>query len=433
MLPEYRKAILLTLVLLALFGMLLVPVVLGYAVRPYGLAAQRSTFLPIIIGTNQASPTSEIVPKRLYGLLQPKQQYYKSDWDAGIRILTLELGWNLYEPQEGAWNTTYIREKQAEYQQMVDVGFQVILDVGMQYPPAWILDYPNSHFVNQYGDAFNANLGVNGVNAVFNQTIRDQQERYVRHIFDDLGTNFYAVRLGWGFYGELNYPMPTYKGNTNSYWAYDDIAQGRAAGLPAGMQASPVPGWIPGQPSTDHAASRAFLEWYLESLKNYHDWQIRTVRSVYHGKLMMLYPSWGIRPGQADAAIAVNLNGTTSAEINGEIQKGLDFARFIIDVSDPNVVVYTTWLDAPDTGDGSANPTNWSPVHYMSSLAAANPLQLRIWGENSGHNNLEEMEHCFQQMQIYNLDGMLWAFEADLYSGQYASFDQYAQFIVQYR
>ena len=57
----------------------------------------------------------------------------------------------------------------------------------------------------------------------------------------------------------------------------------------------------------------------------------------------MMYPSWGIRPGQIDAAVADQLAGKTSAEVNGELPRGFDFARFIHGITDPDVIVYCTW------------------------------------------------------------------------------------------
>ncbi len=38
-------------------------------------------------------------------------------------------------------------------------GDQVILDIGLQYPPSWVFSYANSRFVNQYGDSFSGGTG----------------------------------------------------------------------------------------------------------------------------------------------------------------------------------------------------------------------------------------------------------------------------------
>jgi hypothetical protein len=100
-----------------------------------------------------------------------------------------------------------------------------------------------------------------------------------------------------------------------------------------------VPGWTPGNPSPNGEAAK-FLDWYLDSLVDYQNWQISSLRATgYNGKIMMLYPSWGIRPGQIEEAVATNLNGTTSVEKNGEIQRGYDFARQVRAIEDPKVVL----------------------------------------------------------------------------------------------
>ena len=218
-----------------------------------------------------------------------------------------------------------------------------------------------------------------------------------------------ALRLGGGRYNELNYPSAQYHGHPNCYWGFDDLAQGRARGLPPGIVPCPTPGWQPGTPfhAADDASARRFINWYLDSLKNYHDWQIATARQFFADPLAMLYPSWGVRPGQLDAAIADGLSGKTGAEINGEVSRGFDFARFIHGISDPGVIVYCTWVDAHVGNDLDPNPAHWSPVHYLSSLAQDGPLHLRMWGENTGRNSGDAMTFAFEQMRRYHLLGLV--------------------------
>jgi hypothetical protein len=363
----------------------------------------------------------------VYGVLQPKAAYEQSSLQAGLTLRTLEIGWRTYEPRDGVFNQAYIDEQRATLARMRAAGFQVVLDLGVQYPPDWVLARPNSRFVNQHGEAFAGGQGINGVNAVFNQELRDLQARYARRVFADLGVDFYAVRLGWGYFNELKYPPAEYNGRANLYWAFDPIAQGRAPGLPPGMRPAPRPGWQPGTPSADHADAAAFVAWYLGSLEQYHDWQLATVRASYPGRLMMLYPSWGLRPGQVEAAVAGDLGGTTPAEVNGELQRGLDFARLVEGTRDPLLVLYTTWLDAPDEGDGGDDPARWSPARYLSALARAHPLNLGVWGENSGRNSERDMARCLRQVQANGLQGMFWAFEPDLYGDQYASLQSFVR------
>jgi hypothetical protein len=142
---------------------------------------------------------------------------------------------------------------------------------------------------------------------------------------------------------------------------------------------------------------------------------------------MMLYPSWGIRPGQIDEALKTNLNGTTSAEKNGEIQRGYDFARQVKAISDPKVVLTTTWLEANPsaTSDIQYDPSYWSPVHYLYSLAKANPYQLKLFGENGGRDGMKAMELSAYRMRRYGLLGMCWYNDEQLFSNRYATLKDY--------
>jgi hypothetical protein len=228
------------------------------------------------------------------------------------------------------------------------------------------------------------------------------------------------VRLGGGWYNELNYPPATFRNQANCYWAFDALAQGIKPGLPAGMTACPVPGWKPGESSPDHASARRFLDWYVASLQNYHDWQITTVRQFYAGPLMMMYPSWGIRPGQTESAIAGDLAGHTSPEKNGEIQRGFDFARFIGGIRDPHVGIHCTWLDAnPSWSDEtSTDPVRWSPVRFLSSLARQHTPPLIVTGENTGGGGPEVLRLCAERALAFDLKSVFWAFSPDLFDGR---------------
>lgn len=374
-----------------------------------------------------------------YGVIQPDPRRLASDFDAGIHVRTLELAWDRFEPADGRWNDAYIQGLRAEYQAAVSAGFQVVLDPGVQYPPRWLLDHPNSHFVDQHGSAYDSlEPGANPVNAVFSAEMRAYQARYLRRVFGQLGSGFSAVRLGWGRYGELGYP-PVERA-ANSYWAYDDLAQGRASGLAAGLTPAPQPGWRPASGAAapddaERAAARAFGEWYMRSLQNYHDWQVGLLREVYPGRLFMLYPSFGLRPGQLERAEQGGLRGGTSPEINTEVQRGFDFERFVGGIRDPLVSPYTTWLDADGffVNDAGSDTAGWSPVHYLASLAAAHPLRLTVWGENTGRNSSADLARCFERVRQYRLGGMFWAFDADLYDAQHASVREYAARIAPVR
>lgn len=352
------------------------------------------------------------------GVLQGTLDHAPALKEAGIGTVVLDLSWQRFEPKLDTRDAAYVAELRKTLSSFQQLGITVILDLGMQYPPNWLFALPDSRYRNQYGQRFEDHSpGMNVPNAVFNQQIRECQADYIESVFRELGKDFLAVRLGGGWYGELNYPPPAYAGKKNAYWAFDDIAQGTRRGLPPGIPVCPVPGWKPGD--GDPVAAECFLEWYLNALQNYHDWQIRTVREFYPGSLMMLYPSWGIRPGQREAAVANALSDDTPAERNGEIQRGFDFERFIRGIRDDAVIVHTTWLDSdPAFGDDdSPHPEQWSPIHFLASLASRHEPALPISGENTGGGGDETMALCAARMARYHGRLFLWAFAGDLMDG----------------
>jgi hypothetical protein len=182
----------------------------------------------------------------------------------------------------------------------------------------------------------------------------------------------------------------------------------------------PVPDWKPGTPSPGHASARQFLDWYLENLRNYHDWQIATVRRDFAGPIYMMYPSTGgLRPGQLDAAIADDANGSTGPEKTGEVSRGYDTARFIAGITDPKVIVYSTWIDGfPFCDDASPDPARWNPGHFLGSLAAAHQPPLALGGENTGHpDDQANLQFTFQRLHDLHLVALYWAFEPALFDG----------------
>jgi hypothetical protein len=388
--------------------------------RPIRFTAAASTCLlllalctPIARAQNRAA--------RVYGVLENTPARAAQNFKAGARVAVIAVGWNRYQPARHQFNEGYASEVREKMRAFRAAGFELQLSFGLQYAPAWIFDLPHARYKNQFGDEYkiaDAASGKQIPNGVWSQAVREAIAAYTERVFAELGTDWHSVRLGGGWYGELNFPDHNYAGKSNQYWGFDDAAQGRAPGLPFGVAPCPVPGWTPGTPSQNHESARRFAEWYMESLGNYHDWQIQLARRFYKGNLAMLYPSWGIRPGQLKAAIEADLGGSTSPEKNGEIQRGFDFERFVNGVSDPNVIVYCTWLDSNPawSDEASTDPARWSPAHWLSHLAQRHPLRLRAWGENTGRNDRAAMQRTFERIEKYNLMGVVWAFESDLYA-----------------
>jgi hypothetical protein len=375
----------------------------------------------------------------LYGSLEMAPRHFVICRQAGLKVAVVAVSWERFEPAPGAFDDKYIETLASEKEQLRKLGYQLQLDLGVQYPPGWLGERPAGRYTNQFGDSFvSTQPGANLPNVVFNAGIRQRLADYLGEIFEKLGADWDFVRLGCARYGELNYPQTKYKGHDNCYWAFDDLAQGRTPGLPEGIPPCPVPGWLPGTPSANHAAARKFIEWYLDALENYQNWQIATVRRWYAGDICMLYGSWSVRPGWLDNAVDGDLGGGTPCERNGEIQQGFDWARMIGGITDPRVIVYCTWIDGTIgnrdiADDNSPDPARWSPVHWQASLARANPRHLRVWGENTGQNNLAAMRLTFERIQRFNLMGVMWAFDRELFADPnpagYATFSDYSKLI----
>lgn len=358
-----------------------------------------------------------------FGVLQGTLDRAGSGRDAGLNVAVVSVAWDAVEPQRGTFDEAEIARIREEVRRWRERGYRLQLDLGFQYPPAWVFALPGARYRNQFGEFYeSSDPGRKVANGVFSQSVRDAMTEYAGGVFARLGTDWDWVRLGGGFFGEVNYPPARSAGRTNCYWAFDDAAQGKGPGRADEVPACPVPGWKPGEP--DPVRAGRFLEWYLAALQNYHDWQIRMVRRWFSGDLCVLYGSWGIRPGVKQRAVAGCLGGDTPAERVGEIASGYDWERMIGGISDPRVIVYCTWMDAPpkDCDDDGPDPARWSPVHWQASLAAAHPLALRVWGENTGGGDRDALVLTFDRAKRFGLLGVVWAFERELFVGPESGF-----------
>jgi len=368
------------------------------------------------------TPTPAAASPYLWGMIGSGDQYLSDQYAAGVRAQVMRMSWREYFPAENRADAAYVAARRAEIARLHQAGFAIILDLGLHDTPAWLhQNYADSYYVNQYGERYDGGSTIDSgdANLIFNPALRAVAATYIRTIFSGLGTDFVGVRLGGGHWGELTYPAAKVGASVNCYWGFDRNA----------LSTSPAPDWRPGQASPHGEAGR-FLNFYLDALTAYQGWQIDTIRQSYVGSLMLLYPGWGIRPGQFDAAVAGNLGGATSAEINGEVQTGTDYARQVAALRDRKAILTTTWLDAPFGDDASADPAEWRPVKYLASLAASSAMQPRLYGENAGQGDRAAMQFAVAQMRRYNLLGMAWCREADLLSGRYATLTDYRQAIA---
>jgi hypothetical protein len=305
----------------------------------------------------------------------------------------VEMSWARAEPSEGTFDSAYLDAVRGQISALRAAGLKVVLNYGLHHAPTWLLAKPNARFVNQAGQTY---TGSDEANLIFATALRSHAEAYTTKVFSTLGTDFVAVRAGGGHWGELQYPAvvdATTGKIRNDYWAFDGAA----------AVSNPVPGWRPGANSPNGEA-RKFLTWYLDHLAEYQNWQIASIRrSGYSGTIGVLYASWGMRAGDFDKAVSTNLSGTSSPEINGEVQRGYDHARLAAALTDRNIALWGTWAEKVGT------------LSWLSSLAK--PRGLGLMGENSGSDTSDKMAATKTEAVMYGASLMMWIRASELYCG----------------
>ena len=109
----------------------------------------------------------------------------------------------------------------------------VVLDAGLQYPPARVFSLPGgTRFLDQFGDVYigPAGSGNNIANAVTNPAVRAAEADYLRALSALIpGDLLGAVRTGGGPQGQLSYPTGKYQGHQDAFWAYDSSTSSPSA------------------------------------------------------------------------------------------------------------------------------------------------------------------------------------------------------------
>jgi hypothetical protein len=330
------------------------------------------------------------------GLIAPTSQQTTSLAHTSVTRMTLSAAWDRLEPSPGVFNPAATNALRTELSTLQHAGYQVILDLGLQYPPAWVFALPGStRFVNQFGDSWHGVLSTDVPNSVFNQYVRAAEASYIHHLGSILGSsNISSIRVGGLLSGELRYPPSSYMGHKNLIWDYDSAAKTRA----------PFPSWRPGAGTAAQAS--ASLQYYFNSLTNYEIWLMSRVDSAFPAvNQEMMFPSWGLRPGMTQAAISAGMHGTTNAEVNGMISAGLDWPSQVraMALSGLSVTIYCTWLDAPSQGTSLAQIP---PIAYLSTLATKYGLPLA--GENTGGGGSSALSVSFARFTAYHLVGLMY-------------------------
>ena len=346
-----------------------------------------------------------------------------------MRVVHLELGWDAYEPQEGAFSDSYAADAARKLQTFHAAGLQVVLGVGLQYPPSWVYSYPNSRYVDQDGQI------AGPVNLTFNAALRQRAARYIARVNQDLGlNNFSAVRIGSGGLIESLYPGEDAGGGSNSYWGFDANAQG-GTGRPATVSANPYPGWHPGQTTYQGqpfsvAQVQRWYDWYLGSMVDGINWQVGLYRQFgFTGDQQILLPGLGSRPDEYRTAIANYLNG--SGDDNHTMGRAAVWHKVVAGLATrEHVVLYISSIADGSGGNDSCASTdinvsendpqinNWSATRWISYNA--NRFGMAKNGENPGRSDTNAygpamLSAAIRQMQSCGLQGLMWAHEANLY------------------
>jgi hypothetical protein len=327
----------------------------------------------------------------------------------GVRIRSLELSWREYEPQDDAWDLVYLERVRQELGAMRKLGFEVVLDLGLQYPPAWVTAI--QPFRDNLG---NVKTTQTGANTIFSPKVREEVAEYLQRLLSPagIGTDFWGIRISSGAHphGEILYPEGA---AMNGYWAWDPDARRQCLAELRDFQ--PAPGH-------DDPRARAFYDWYCDSLAQTVYWMLAQVRATsYEGRLLLECPGVGIQPRRYERLVRDNCWSTTDdLKIN---VIGARYDKILAGLPDKrNVIVVCSSLNdsthaRPETGTYPDVETTWSSAHYLAYLADLHGLGKM--GENTGQppNDTEQMTRAFKKMREFGYSGLFWAWEYALYEG----------------
>ncbi|GAA1505165.1 hypothetical protein GCM10009730_05440 [Streptomyces albidochromogenes] len=379
-------------------------------------------------------------PRYEFGTLQTMPEKADLERSNGIQVAHLQIFWNRYETSEGEYSSTYLESVKSELERFQRAGSLVEVSLGLHHAPSWLFeDYPEAAYVDQYGNRL-----TEAPNMVFSRTVREKAQRYIDRVARDIGlANFWAVRVGVSGTGEFSYPSTEDElTREHAYWAFDDNAQSPdRAGRPPSAPANPFPGWRPGQ--RDHEGKdftedqvREWYDWYLRALADAVNWQIEYYKSLrYDGFLKVLVAGTGYYPGDYRRAVEHYLDTTVE---NRLVPLGAGFFKTLGYVRDHrNVhVVPTSLVDG--TGEPANNgceatdrhvdvldpprhvPDAWSSMRWVTRIARHYDFAL-VSGESAGPQVSAYypgvMSDAADQMRSCGLQGLMWAFDSNLYDG----------------
>jgi hypothetical protein len=238
---------------------------------------------------------------------------------AGATTAMTEMQWAQAEPAPGVVDGAYLDSVRDRVAACAAGGLTVVLGLGMHNPPSWVLALPSASFRDQSGET----SSDGEPNLVFSAAARQAAVGYLRAVAERVGfERVAAVRLA----GELGYPGSA--PGSGTFWAFDGAAQG-GSGRAAGVDPSPMPGWVPGSPTwlgtpvTADAASR-WYDWYTGSLAGSIVWLSDALREAgFTGDVHVPLAGRGVLPADRQEAVDGLLDGR--ADPDGALGKGTDY------------------------------------------------------------------------------------------------------------
>ena len=380
--------------------------------------------------------TPDKSPTPLFGVLNAQEQDLPADTNAGLRLAMVNIGWNLWEPNQGGFSASYMQQQVAKVKSYQRDGWTVAVDVGLQFPPAWALTLPAGDLTSQTGSLSGT------ADFEFSEPERLAASAYITSVVGAL-PNIRYYRIGLSQYGELLYPAAP----ADQWWSFNTTAQGTALGLPPGVTSTPLPGWIPGTPTWNGkdvtpAMVTTWYNWYLGALINAHDWEITSFREAgYSGYLQYVTPGTGAIPYFYNARLANDLAAEAYDPFN-TLNTGAVWWRVFAALPHKNAVV-----DISSVDDGSGSPANngctpsdsavryrtspnliinWSDTRWLTYLAQSNNMP--VMGENAGDTSATSLPTVMNLTGSCHLIALQWAFDSDLSSpSSYITLSQYAQ------
>lgn len=329
-----------------------------------------------------ANSPSNVFPPTSFGSLVTVSAAASSRWTSGLRQAMQEFAWDAYETADNTFSTAERDAKISQRGSLVSPGFRVTMGTGTHNAPSYLSGLANARLVNQAGTSSTGKI----YDTVWNQLVRDKTERYFNRLNSEQGINNYnIIRLTSGVDAEALYP-------SGGWWAYSAGAQS-GTNLPTTQRVCPYPGWHPGETTITTTQVQEWLEWYMDSLADVLNWQIRFFRGIgFTGWFEIVTPGLGTRINSIAAEVTGFLGTASSTTKVGAIfpwlyQRLIDrrgvvcYCSSVADLSGSGV------NNLPDPADlsvdlASSTVLNWSAARHFVRIG--DEFAMAKSGENPG-------------------------------------------------